>query len=312
MRAISDIQASTHRVRTDVALAPVSGGRSLLADDNLPRRGRRRAVITHKGGVGKTMTTVYLGEALARAGHRVLLVDLDPQGNLTRRTAVRNADVAVTLGEVLQTKEKGGAAAAVYPCGWETPEAALIDVIPADLTLVDRDLEAAQPGSFGRLNRVLYGVTDAYDYTLFDCRPTLGHLEQMVTRCLESDGDGYYLVVEPGHDAISGAYRVTQELARWADDMEVAAPALGAIVNLYDGQTRLHKGRVGALDESLTPLDSDGQPTAQAPPVLQPYIRRAIRIGELQDLALPSSGDARMKREGHLATFDALAEAVAW
>lgn len=285
---------------------------SLLSDDQVPRLGRRRAFINNKGGVGKTTVTLEIAAALARRGKRVLLVDMDPQGNLTRRAAVRDVELAVTLGEVLAVKAKGGASAGIYPCGWNIPEAALIDVIPADLTLVDRDQEAAQPGSFGRLNRVLYGVTDDYDFTLFDCRPTLGHLEQMVTRCLESDGDGYYLVVEPGHDAISGAYRVTQELGRWADDMEVGAPALGAIVNMYDGKTRLHQGRVHALSESLTPLDSAGVPLADAPPVLQPPIRRAIRIAELHDLAQPSTGDLRLEREGHLAAFDSLAEAVDW
>ena len=51
--------------------------------------GRRRAIFNHKGGVGKTAVTVLLAAALARRGKRVLMVDLDPSGNLTRRTAVR-------------------------------------------------------------------------------------------------------------------------------------------------------------------------------------------------------------------------------
>lgn len=286
--------------------------RSVLPDDQVVRLGRRRSFNNNKGGVGKTTITIELGAALARLGRRVLMVDMDPQGNLTRRLAVRDAHLAVTVGEVLASKVKGSASTAIYPCGWDIPEAALIDVIPADLTLADRDREAAEPGSFNRLAKVLYGVTDAYDFTLFDCRPTLGHLEQMVVRALDGEGDGYYLVVEPGADAITGAYRVTQEMSAWADDMEVAAPALGVVVNRFDGQTRLHTGRAASIAASLTPVDSAGVALADPPPILQPPIKQAIRIAELHDLARPSTGDPRLKREGHLDAFDRLAEAINW
>ena len=278
--------------------------RSLLADDVVPRRGRRISFNNNKGGVGKTLITIEIGAALARRGRRVLLVDMEPQGNLTRRTAVRDVHQAPTIGDVLRTRQKGGAATAIQPCGWDVPEAALIDVIPATVELADRDLEAAQPASHSRLLRALYGVTDDYDYTLIDCRPTLGHLEQMVTCALDGEEDGFYVVVEPEHDAVSGAYRVMQEMSAWAQDMDVEARPLGAIVNLYDGRTNLHQGTSGSLAESLSP--DGGQPL----PVLTPYIRRAIRLGELHHLALPTTGDKRAEREGLVAAFDALAEAV--
>lgn len=285
-----------------MTLTPVPAPSS-LSEPAAPRLGRRRAFINHKGGVGKTTITIQMAQALARRGHRVLLVDMDPQANLTRRAAVNH--YVATVGEVLAARHKGGAALAVVRCGWDVPEADRIDVLPADLELADRDGEASQPGSFNRLARILFGVTDAYDYTLIDCRPTLGHLEQMVVRALDGEEDGYYLVVEPGADAISGAYRVTQEIATWATDMEVQCPPLGAIVNLYDARTNLHMGRTAALAQSLTP-PGGGTP----PPVLVPYIPRAVRIAELQDLARPSTGDQRLRREGHLATFDALAAAL--
>jgi chromosome partitioning protein len=267
--------------------------------------GIRLAFLNHKGGVGKTRTTVALGAALATRGRRVLLVDMDPQGNMTRRLAVKDPHLAVTVGEVLGSKERGGASAAIYPCGWDVPEAARMDVIPADLALTRRDEEAAQPGSFNRLNRVLYGVTDAYDFTLFDCRPTLGHLEQMVVRCLEDERDGYYLVVEPGADAIGGAFRVTQEVAGWADDMDVAARPRGVIVNRYDQRLRSHRGRANGLEASITlpasTADHDG------PPILRPFIPQAVRLSELDDLALPTIGDKRLGDEGITAKLDALA-----
>jgi cellulose biosynthesis protein BcsQ len=277
---------------------------SLLADDQTERLGRHLGFINFKGGVGKTTVTQELGSALARRGRRVLMVDMDPQGNLTHGTAVRLTDDSVTIGQVLDTRVRGGAATAIHACGWDVAEAALIDVIPADLHLRERDLEAAQPGAEKRLARVLYGVTDAYDYTLFDCRPTLGHLEQMVTRALDGDNDGYYLVIEPGHNAVTGAFKVTQELAGWADDMETPITCRGVIVNMYD-DGKLHRGVTGALAASLSDPD-----TGIAPPIMKPFIRRATRIAQLQHMARPSTGDLRMVQEGHLDRFDELAEAV--
>lgn len=270
--------------------------------------GRRIGFFNNKGGVGKTRVTVLLAAALAEKGRRVLVVDMDPQGNATRRLAVADVDVAVTIGEALQTRAKGGASTAIYPCGWDVDQAPLIDVIPADLSLTRRDEEAQLPGSFNRLAKVLYGVTDDYDFTLFDCRPTLGHLEQMVVRCLETDGDGYYLVVQPGADAIGGAYRVTQEVASWADDMDVTAPPLGVIVNMYDDRLRLHRGRASSLEASITmPATTPDRP---GPPILRPFIPQAVHLAELDDQAQPPIGDKRLIAEGITAKVAALAAAI--
>ncbi len=270
--------------------------------------GRRLAMFNNKGGVGKTRVTIALAAALAERGRKVLVVDMDPQANATRRLAVPDVDVAITISESLLTRTKGGASAAVSPCGWDVEQARLISVIPADLTLTARDGEASLPGSFDRLAKVLYGVTDDYDYTLFDCRPTLGHLEQMVVRCLEEDGDGYYLVVQPGADAIGGAFRVTQEVASWADDMDVPAPALGVIVNMYDDRLRLHRGRASALEASITlPAATDERP---GPPVLRPFIPQAVHLAELDDQALPTIGDKRLAAEGITEKVAALAATI--
>ena len=262
--------------------------------------GRRIAFFNNKGGVGKTEVSNSLAGALAARGRRVLIVDMDPQGNTTRRMAVHDPDAAVSIDEILMTKEKGGGSAGIYPCGWDVPEAARIDIIPATMHLALRDGEAAHPGSFNRLARVLYGVTDAYDYTLFDCRPTLGHLEQMVVRTLEDeDGDGYYLVVQPGSDAIGGAYRVTQTVAGWADDMDVPARPLGVITNMYDSRLKLHQGRTSALDASIPGV-----------PILRPFIPQAVRLAELADLALPTVGDRRLTVERITSKLDALAAEI--
>lgn len=281
------------------------------------RRNRRIAVKNNKGGVGKTTVTIVLAEALARRGRRVLLVDMDPQGNLSRRTlAAAHPDPTVhgSISEVLAARVKGGAATAILPCAWDT--GGLIDVIPADLSLEDRAEEAATPRSDARLHRVLYGVTDDYDYTLIDCGPALGHLAQMVTAALDGPEDGVYIVVEPGADAIAGACRVAEQVRQWADLLDVDAPVLGVIVNLFSGALNLHHGRTEGLANSLAALtvtaDADGVGFVpqDAPPVVTPFVPRAVRLAELQDLGQPSTGDARLRREGILPVLDALAAVV--
>lgn len=269
------------------------------------RLGRRLAFLNNKGGVGKTALCLELGLALVRKGRRVLFVDMEPQANLTRRLNVLEIPEVGTMAQVLDRPTKGGAAAAIVPCGWDIPGAEMISVLPAAEDLADRETEAAIPASHNRLNRALYGVTDQYDYTLFDCRPSLGHLEQMVVATLEQQTDGFYVPVEPANDAISGAYRVIEKVAAWADQLDVAAPVLGILVNLVDSRTNLHQGRIQHLPASL-----DGAGGHDHPPILEPHIPRAVRIAELHDLAQPSTGDNRMRREGHLERFDQLAKVV--
>jgi cellulose biosynthesis protein BcsQ len=268
-----------------------------------PPRNRRIAVLNNKGGVGKTTVTRELGAALARRGRRVLLVDFDPQGNLTTSMNVEDFDKSVA--DVLDRPVNGGAAEAIVPCGWDIPERDLIDVLPADLELEARGNESGLPGSHGRLHRVLWGVTDAYDYVLFDCRPALGHLEQMVVAALDGNEDGLLIVVEPARPAISGATRVMSEVADWADRLQVTAPVLGVIVNRYDGRLNQHVGRARGLAASLA---GGAGTSTTAPPVLTPYVPERVRLAEVNDMSLPSTGDRRLDREGVLDVFNALAE----
>lgn len=298
---------------------PGSLARAAQAAPAIEPLGRRLAVFNNKGGVGKTTMTIELAAALARRGRRVLLVDLDPQGNLTGRVRATPA-AAGSISDVLRANVRGGALDAVVSCGWDIPEAGLIDVLPATLDLEERVEEAQKPGSDRRLRRVLFGVTDAYDYTLIDCRPALGHLEENAIGCLDGDDDGVLIVVEPARDAISGAYRVAVKVAAWAEVLEVTAAVLGIVVNKYDKRLNLHRGRTGSLARSLAPafeeaVEPDEVPPTP-PPVMQPYIPQAVRLAELHDLAEPSTGDRRLIREGlvsgdeGLGKLDELAAAV--
>ncbi len=99
------------------------------------------AIANNKGGVSKTEVTCQLAAALARTGRRVLVVDMDPQANASRRLGVEWDPSAPTptMSEVLASAQDGVGEAAVVACGWATdqaPEGERIDVLPARFDLI--------------------------------------------------------------------------------------------------------------------------------------------------------------------------------
>ena len=121
-----------------------------------------------KGGVGKTTSAVNIGAYIAAAGKKVLLVDFDPQGNLSSSVGVRKPDHSVY--DVLVGN--AAAADAVYP----TPQENLF-ILPSDLKLSGATVELADaPGREKYLKKALAPVESDYDYILIDCPPSLGVL----------------------------------------------------------------------------------------------------------------------------------------
>lgn len=129
------------------------------------------AVLNQKGGVGKTTTTVNLGAALALRGRRVLLIDADPQGNLTDHLGLEPGPEDATLYDVLTEGTSIGTATL------ETDTERLF-VVPAEPDLAAAESELANEiAREGRLRRALEAVeADRYDWVLIDCPPSLGLL----------------------------------------------------------------------------------------------------------------------------------------
>jgi chromosome partitioning protein len=132
---------------------------------------RRIAVVNQKGGVGKTTTTINAGAALAAAGQKVLLVDLDPQGALTEGLGIDAVDGDTSLSNALAQGDATGLTTIVATV------AERLDVLPTDdgMFLVETRLVSLR-GRERRLSRVLDVVAESYDIVLIDCPPSLGLL----------------------------------------------------------------------------------------------------------------------------------------
>ncbi|MEI5908394.1 AAA family ATPase [Bacillus spongiae] len=132
--------------------------------------GRIMTIANQKGGVGKTTTSVNLGACLAYIGKKVLLVDIDPQGNATSGVGIEKGDVQNCIYDVLV--DDANVVDIIMPTSVEN-----LDTIPATISLAGAEIELVPTISREvRLKRALEPVKDQYDYIIIDCPPSLGLL----------------------------------------------------------------------------------------------------------------------------------------
>jgi chromosome partitioning protein len=178
------------------------------------------AVISQKGGTGKTTTVRTLTEAFRRAGLSVLAIDLDPQGNLSDYFDL-DPDANPTIGEVLL----GNAAAA---------DAIHSDVIPANLGLAEAELVLG--GKMGReltLRKALGSVGDSYDVVMIDCPPALG----LLTVNALVAADHALISSEAQYFAMQGVEQALEVIELARDGLNPDLSWIGVILNIADMRT---------------------------------------------------------------------------
>jgi chromosome partitioning protein len=190
------------------------------------------AVLSQKGGTGKTTAVRTLTDAFRRRGLSTLAIDLDPQGNLSDYFDLP-PDVAPTIAEVL-----AGSAA--------TGEAVFKDILPANLRLAETELMLG--GKIGRelaLRRALAEIRDDYELVLIDCPPSLG----LLTVNALVAADRALITAEAQYFALQGVEQAMEvvELAR--DSLNPALSLLGVLLNLADMRTVHSREALASLKE---------------------------------------------------------------
>lgn len=179
------------------------------------------AVLSQKGGTGKTTTVRTLTDVYRRAGLSVLAVDLDPQGNLSDYLDV-DPDAAPTIGDVLSGRTR--ASAAVHD-----------GVIPANLNLAEAEL--ALGGKMGReltLKKALREVAADYDLVLIDCPPALG----LLTVNALVAADHALLSAEAQYFALQGVEQALEVIELARETLNPDLEWLGVMLNIADMRTR--------------------------------------------------------------------------
>jgi chromosome partitioning protein len=185
------------------------------------------AVANQKGGVGKTTTSINLAAALGALERRVLLVDVDPQGNATRglgQTASAPHLYQVLTGEV-------AAAEAIRPSGFPN-----LDLLPADRDLVGVEVEfVGLEGWERRLADRLAPAVSGYDYVFLDCPPSLGHLTVLALVA----ATGVLVPLQCEYFALEGLSELVATVRRVAGALNPRLAIDGVILTMYDDRTKL-------------------------------------------------------------------------
>lgn len=205
---------------------------------------RTIAVANQKGGTGKTATTVSLGVALARLGKRVLLVDADPQGDLTKSLGWKAPDeLEVTLASHLAAAIEGEG---LSPRDGILAHSEGVDLMPSNIDLAGMEMPVLMAMSREQLMNIWLSPLKAdYDFILIDCAPTLGIIP--VNAFVAADS--VLIPVSAEYLPASAMADLTKTIRRARRQINPALSVEGILVTLYDCRNNLARDTEQAIRE---------------------------------------------------------------
>lgn len=184
------------------------------------------AISNHKGGVGKTTTTVNLGAGLARLGKKILLVDLDPQANLSNCFGITKPKT--TIYEALKGERE------LEPISINEK----LDIAASNLDLAGAEMELnSEAGREYLLKEILEPIKNNYDYIFVDCPPSLGILTLNAFTC----ADEVIIPIQAHFLAIKGLTKIIEVINKIKRRINPKLRISGVVITLYDGRKILHR-----------------------------------------------------------------------
>jgi chromosome partitioning protein len=226
--------------------------------------GQTIACANQKGGVGKTTTVVNLASYLALAGDRVLVIDLDPQGNATSGLGIDRA------------REQSVYDAVIDAVGLEalTVEGGVpgLSVVPSSIALAGAEVELAPlEQRERRLSRLVSAVSADYDYVLIDCPPSLG----LLTINALTAADATLVPIQCEYYALEGLGQLLATINLVRDHLNPRLELKGAVLTMFDGRTNLSAQVAAEVRAHL-----EGR-------VYDTVIPRSVRLSEAPSHGLP-------------------------
>ncbi|MEN6457903.1 MAG: AAA family ATPase [Thermoguttaceae bacterium] len=229
---------------------------------------RTIAVMNQKGGVGKTTTAVNLSAALAEAGHRVWLLDLDPQAHATLHVGVDPQPDDLSIYDVLLGNTRLGEAS--------RPVGDNLWLVPSTLDLAGAEVQlAAVAGREAVLRQKLAEDPPAADYLLIDCPPSLGLL---TLNALAAVGE-VFIPLQPHFLALHGLSKLLETIDLVAARVNGDLKLTGVVLCMYDAATRLAAEVAQDLEVFFANARDQATPWSNAR-LFQTRIRRNVRLAE--------------------------------
>ena len=223
------------------------------------------AVVNQKGGVGKSTTAVNLSACLGDLGERVLLVDLDPQGNATSGFGLNRNQRDVCIYDSLLG---------------ETPIESIIEptqvenvfVAPATIQLAGAEIELVSAMSReGRLRMILQPILSEFDFVIIDCPPSLG----LLTINALTVSNGLLVPVQCEYYALEGLSKLLDSVRLVKTHLNPTLDIFGAVMTMYDSRTRLSQQVVDEVRDFFEDR------------VFETLIPRSVRIAEAPSHGMP-------------------------